>query len=80
MKIEKVLKLIKDVPDYETFLTVDELNQSAKDLSEKYPDIVSWLPIGSSRAGEEIRMLKIGDGPKMRCFLQCRILMNQLEV
>ncbi|MCJ7625417.1 MAG: hypothetical protein MUO76_18110 [Anaerolineaceae bacterium] len=64
MKIENVLKLIEDVPDYETFLTVDELNESAQVLAEKYPDIVSWLPIGSSRAGEEIRMLKIGDGSK----------------
>ena len=64
MDINKVLDFIQDVPDYKTFMTVDELNESNHQLAEKYPDTVEILSIGESRAGEKIEALKIGSGSK----------------
>ena len=62
MKLDEVLALLDDVPDYQVFLTVDELNESARKLAEQYPQTVEWFEIGHSRAGERIHALKIGSG------------------
>ncbi len=59
-----VMDVINDVPDYQTFLTVDELKASTRELASAYPDVVTILPIGHSRQGDPIEAIKIGDGPK----------------
>lgn len=59
MKLENILKR---VPDYKEFLTVDELNYSSKVLAEKHKDLVELVEIGQSAEGEKIPMLKIGNG------------------
>jgi hypothetical protein len=64
MKFDDILNILNDVPDYEVFLTVDELKASAQQLANKYPNTVEILPIGQSRQGDPIEALKIGDGPK----------------
>lgn len=64
MHIDRVMEILKEIPEYQTFLTVDELNQSTCLLAEKYPDTVKRLEIGHSRAGEAIYALKIGSGRK----------------
>jgi len=64
MKFDDILQIISDVPDYQVFLTVDELKASAHRLAEQYPDAVEILPVGHSRQGDSIEALKIGDGPK----------------
>jgi len=55
-------EIVSDVPDYKTFLTVDELKDSSRRLAEEYPDRVSRFTIGTSRNGEAIECLKIGRG------------------
>ena len=38
-----------DVPDYQAFLSVDELNASSHRLREQYPDLVSIKQVGVTR-------------------------------
>jgi hypothetical protein len=59
-----VIDVIGDVPDYQAFLTVDELKASTRELADTYPDVVTVLPVGRSRQGDPIEAIKIGDGPK----------------
>ena len=59
-----IFDVLHDVPDYEAFLTVDELKVSAHHLAEEYPDVVKIIPVGHSRQGDPIEALEIGDGPK----------------
>lgn len=53
-------QIINEVPNYEVFLTVDELNASSRELASSFPDVVSLSMAGVSRRGEEIPVLKIG--------------------
>ena len=47
-------------PEYQAFLTVDELNERTKELSSRYPDVVEQSIIGKSRPGEPFTAWKIG--------------------
>jgi hypothetical protein len=64
MKFDDVLTILEDVPNYQVFLTVDELKASTHRLAKGYPNTVEILPIGHSRQGEPIDAIKIGDGPR----------------
>jgi len=64
MKLDDVLSILDDVPNYQAFLTVDELKASAHGLAKDHPRTVEVLPLGRSRQGDPIEALKIGDGPK----------------
>ncbi len=64
MQLESVLEILDEIPDYKTFLTVDELNESSHLLAERYPGVVKCMEIGRSRAGDKIFALKIGSGKK----------------
>ncbi len=55
---------LKEVPDYKTFYTIDELNASSEKLAKQHPTKVKILQIGKSRKGEKIKALKIGKGKK----------------
>ncbi|MFP3390090.1 M14 family zinc carboxypeptidase [Brevibacillus sp. SIMBA_040] len=59
-----ISRIIENVPAYETFLTVDELDASTRQLASEYPDVVTLFEAGKSRAGHPILGLKIGDGAK----------------
>ncbi len=65
MRFNDVLTILNDVPDYQIFLTVDELKNSTRQLANSHPEIVEILPIGKSRQGEIIDAIKIGHGPKV---------------
>lgn len=54
--------LIKEVPRYQNFLTVDELYQSDRELAKAYPKIVKLKTIGKSKNGFPIQALEIGNG------------------
>ncbi len=54
--------IVRDIPDYNTFFTVDELNASSEKLVRKHPKKVKILEIGKSRKGEKIKALRIGKG------------------
>ncbi|EMR73390.1 Zinc carboxypeptidase [Thaumarchaeota archaeon SCGC AB-539-E09] len=56
-------EILREVPDYKEFLTVDELNVSSVDLVDEYNHI-EFFQIGESTEGEPISALKIGEGPR----------------
>ncbi len=64
-------KLIDNVPDYQEFLTVDEMDENSKKLAAEYPEIVSIFEAGKSRKGHPIYCLKIGNGPKNGFMFGC---------
>ncbi|WP_040214519.1 M14 family zinc carboxypeptidase [Clostridium polynesiense] len=64
-------KIVKNVPDYKEFLTVDEMDESSKKLAQEYPDIVSCFEAGKSRKGHPIYCLKIGNGSKNALMFGC---------
>jgi hypothetical protein len=58
MKFDEVLTILNDVPDYQVFLTVDELKASTHQLANRYPNTVEVLHIGHSRQGDPIKAIK----------------------
>jgi hypothetical protein len=64
-------RILDAVPDYQVFLTVDELDASARALAEQYPDTVTLFEAGRSRKGHPILCLKIGDGPRNALCYAC---------
>ena len=56
--------LLSDVPEFEAFLTVDELHDAARALAAEFPSLARVRRIGSSRLGEPLWCLTIGDGPR----------------
>lgn len=67
----KLKEIIKGVPDYQFFKSVEELNDDSSRLAEKYPDVVRTEVIGQSRGGSEIIMEKIGRGKKNVLLFAC---------
>ena len=67
----KYQDVIDQIPDYEVFLTVDELDAHSKALAEEYPDVVELKELGKSRQGHPIYGLKIGDGPHNAIMFAC---------
>ena len=63
--------VIENIPDYQEFLTVAELDASSKELASCYPGQVELFSIGTSRAGHPILCLKIGNGPKHALMFAC---------
>ncbi len=55
-------QIAADVPDYQAFLSVDELNASSHKLREDYPDLVTIRQVGRTRAGDPIELLSIAGG------------------
>lgn len=64
MDPDDILHILDDVPEYEDFLTVDELNAGTRRLAASHPDVVELLNIGTSRRGETIEAIRLGDGPR----------------
>ncbi|MCW4020609.1 MAG: M14 family zinc carboxypeptidase, partial [Candidatus Bathyarchaeota archaeon] len=56
--------IVRAVPEYERFMTVDELNESSRRLADKHPDLVELFQIGESTREEPIYALKIGEGKR----------------
>ena len=54
---------LERVPDYDRFFTLDEMHAKARDAVRAHPDLAELRVVGHSREGEEIPMVRIGDGP-----------------
>ena len=54
--------LLDDLPEFESFLTVDEQIAAARRLAADYPEGVQLLELGPSTCGEQIWCLKVGEG------------------
>ena len=44
-------QVINSIPDYDVFLTIDEMNASTRQLAREFPDLVTVRTIGESRHG-----------------------------
>lgn len=64
-------KLLDNIPDYQVFLTADELDESSRRLAEKYPESVSLSVIGQTKNGKDLLCLKIGDGERKALMFGC---------
>jgi hypothetical protein len=64
MDATTIQSILSQVPDYESFFTVDELRASSHRLAGQFPDAVEILSLGHSRQGDPIETLKIGSGAK----------------
>ncbi len=59
------------VPEMDRFYTVDELNAGIERLAAEYPEITSLRRVGTSKLGEPIKMLSIGNGAKNAFLFAC---------
>ena len=57
-------QIAADIPDYQVFLTIDELNASSHVLVESFPDLASLRVVGQTRRGDPIELLTIKGGDK----------------
>ncbi len=64
-------EVIKNVPDYKDFLTVEEMDASSKKLAEEYPDVVELFEMGRTRDNHPLYCLKIGNGTNNGLMFGC---------
>jgi hypothetical protein len=57
-----VRSILSEVPDYQSFFTMDEMDRSSRELASDHPETVELFDIGRSRRGHPINCLKIGHG------------------
>ncbi|MDI3341658.1 MAG: M14 family zinc carboxypeptidase [Sphaerobacter sp.] len=62
---------MRGVPEFDRFLTVDELHAGIARLAEDYPEIARLRRVGTSRLGEPLHLLSIGHGPKHAFIFGC---------
>lgn len=63
--------MLNNIPDYQAFLTVDELNTALLELEKQYPETVRVFEAGKSKKGRPILCAKIGSGSKNALFYGC---------
>lgn len=54
--------VLDGIPDWEKFLTVDQIRVEAEKLANEYPDEAELIDLGKSTEGESILCLKVGAG------------------
>jgi hypothetical protein len=59
----KLAECMRQVPDFAAFPSVDDLHADLDALVAAHPDLVRVRRIGTSRLGEPLRVLTVGDGP-----------------
>ena len=56
--------ILRRVPDYQEFFTVNEMNERSFALAKEHPEAVTLFEAGRSKLGQPIYCLKIGEGSK----------------
>lgn len=56
-----IKRILSEIPDYQVFLTLNEMNESAFALAEEFPELVTVTELGKSKEGRPLYCLKIGD-------------------
>lgn len=64
LELARILELVDEVPDFDRFPAVDDLLAAIDAIAAAAPERVRQRRIGSSRLGEPIHALSIGDGPR----------------
>jgi hypothetical protein len=62
---------LERVPEYQRFLTVQEMFDRARRVAEEHPDLARYQEVGRSTDGEPIPMVSIGDGPQSVVLFAC---------
>jgi hypothetical protein len=57
------------VPDYQKFLTLEELDESSRTLADEYPDWVKLETVGHSSERRPIHLLTVGKGSRSALFI-----------
>ncbi len=57
-----ISSVLDGIPDWEKYLTVDQINEEAVKLVKEYPGKIELIDLGKSTGGEPIICLKVGDG------------------
>ena len=57
-------QISRDIPEYDHFLTIDELTASTHQLVRDYPELASMRIVGQTRQGDPIELLTIKGGEK----------------
>lgn len=63
--------ILKKIPTYDVFYSVDELDEFSKNIEQMYPKIVKRNEIGRSRNNHPIYCLTIGSGSKNALCFAC---------
>lgn len=63
MNLDDLLDKATEIPSYQGFPTVDELVERIHEIADQHPDSASVRRIGTSRLGEPLLELVVGDGP-----------------
>jgi len=64
-------RMLRNIPDYQAFLTVDELNAALLELEREHPEAVQVFEAGKSRNGRPILCAKVGSGSKNALLYGC---------
>ncbi len=64
-------RLLAGIPDYKSFLTARELDESSFALAKEYPDIVSVFPFGETKEGRTLYCMKISGGAHVGLMFGC---------
>jgi hypothetical protein len=62
-------EILRTVPDYQEFLTPEELHRHSVWLAEEFPQVVQLQVIGTSTEGRPIELLTIGHGSRTALLL-----------
>lgn len=66
-----IARALERVPEYRRFLTLDELYTRAREVADLHPGLATTTVVGRSTDGEEIPMVRIGDGPQRMMLFAC---------
>ncbi len=64
-------QIVSSIPDYKTFLTVDEMDDSTLRLQAEFPHLVHVSEVGRSRKGHPLLEIQIGTGKKHALVFAC---------
>ncbi len=54
-------EVIDTIPDYQVFLSPDELDESSRALAAEFPDTVTLFEVGATRKGRPLLCLRVGE-------------------
>ncbi|MGW3345815.1 M14 family zinc carboxypeptidase [Nonomuraea rubra] len=62
--LDRLTEELDTVPDHKTFATVDEVHERLARLADDHPGVATLRRIGTSRLGDPMLCLTVGDGPR----------------
>ena len=61
-------EVVSSMPDYQDFLTVDELHRALEELKDEHPELVSLTVLGETEQGRPIYQFQVGHGANHALF------------